>query len=265
MTDQKIEQDFLQHTPFLSEPNWVPVAKWVRNRFGNEYVANSKRVMLRRNFPLVYYFPKDDVNMDLLEKAGQSSESDDWGNPSVWHLKLDNKKTENAAWSYEKPTDKAPENIQNYIAFKWDAMDSWMEENDEVFVHPRDPYHRIDVCHSSRHVRIAVSGETVAETRCAAFLFETGLPVRYYFPKTSVRLDMLQPTNHQTNCPYKGTASYYSVVKRDQKFENLVWTYPFPNAEVLKIKSLVSFFTEKLDEVFIDGEKLPKQKTKWSD
>lgn len=73
---------------------------------------------------------------------------------------------------------------------------------------------------------------------------------------------MLQPTNHQTNCPYKGTASYYSVVKRDQKIENLVWTYPFPNAEVLKIKSLVSFFTEKLDEVFIDGEKLPKQKTK---
>jgi uncharacterized protein (DUF427 family) len=265
MTDESKEKVFFQHTPFLPEPKWIPVAKWVRNRFRCEYVASSKRVMLKRNFPMVYYFPKDDVNMKLLEKAGQSSESDEWGTPTAWHIEFNSEKKENAAWSYEQPTDKAPENIQNYIAFKWSAMDTWMEENEEVFVHPRDPYHRIDVCNSSRHVRIAVSGETIAETRCAVFLFETGLPVRFYFPKTSVRLGMLQPTDHHTHCPYKGKASYYSVTNGADTLKNLAWTYPFPNAEVLKIKALVAFFTEKLDEVFIDGKKLPKIKTKWSE
>jgi uncharacterized protein (DUF427 family) len=264
MTNKKNETDFCRYTPFLPEPSWVPVAKWIRVRLDNKYVASSKRVMLRRNSPLVYYFPKNDVNMDLLENAGQSAETDYWGAPTDWHIEINSKKTENVAWSYEEPADKAPENIRQYIAFKWNAMDTWMEENEEVFVHPRDPYHRIDVCNSSRHVQITVSGETVAETRCAVFLFETGLPVRYYFPKTSVRLDLLQPSSHHTQCPYKGKASYYSVINGGEAMKNLAWTYLFPNAEVLKIKALVAFFTERLDEVFVDGVKLPKMKTKWS-
>jgi uncharacterized protein (DUF427 family) len=129
-------------------------------------------------------------------------------------------------------------------------------------VHPRDPYHRIDVCNSSRHVRIVVSGKTVAETRCPVLLFETGLQVRFYIRKTDVQLDMLQPTDHQTQCPYKGITSYYSVNAGGNVTENLVWTYPFPNAEVFKIKDLVAFHTEKLDDVFIDGKKFPKYTAK---
>lgn len=152
--------------------------------------------------------------------------------------------------------------MENYIAFKWEAMDIWLEEDDEVRVHPRDPYHRIDVCNSSRHVRIVISGETVAETRRPVLLFETGLPSRFYIPKTDVKPGLLQPTNHQTKCPYKGTASYYSIKINDKELKNLVWTYPFPNAEVFKIKDRLAFYTEKLDEVFIDGEKLSQDKTR---
>lgn len=256
MTSQRAENIFLQYPPFISEPNWVPVAKWVRVRLGDDYIANSQQVMLKRKFPMVFFFPQDDVNMELLEAAGQSSRSDEWGAHTAWHVKTDYKKAENAAWSYEKPTTKAPENIDKYIAFNWHAMDAWLEEEEEVRVHPRDPYHRIDTCNSSRHVRISISGEVVAETRRPVLLFETGLPVRFYIPKTDVRLDMLQPTNHQTQCPYKGTASYYSIKNGSDTLKNLVWTYPFPNASVLKIKDMLAFFTEKLDDVFIDGRKL---------
>ncbi len=265
MTDQNLEDKYFQHTPSVSEPGWVPVAKWVRVRLGNEYIASSQRVMLKRGFPLVYFFPRYDINMELLEKSQQSDTADDWGNATRWHVKTDGKTAENAAWSYEEPTNKAPGSIEKYIAFKWEAMDAWLEEDDEVRVHPRDPYHRIDVCKSSRHVRVVIAGETVAETRRPVLLFETGLPVRFYIPKTDVRLDMLQPVDHQTRCPYKGTASYYTVNIGGDTLENIVWTYPFPNTEVLEIKDLVAFFTEKLDEIYIDGKKLPKVKTKWSD
>lgn len=260
MINQKSDNIYIKHPPFISEPNWVPVAKWMRVRLGNDYIANSQRVMLKRKFPMVYFFPQDDVNMKLLARVGQSSNSDEWGNHTEWHLKNNGKTLKNAAWSYEKPTDKAPENIEKYIAYKWNAMDAWLEEDEEVRVHPRDPYHRIDTCNSSRHVRISISGDVVAETRRPVLLFETGLPVRFYIPKTDVCLDMLQPTNHQTQCPYKGTASYYSIKNRSDTLKNLVWTYPFPNAVVLKIKDMLAFFTEKLDEVFIDEKKLPRDK-----
>lgn len=144
-------------------------------------------------------------------------------------------------------------------------MDIWLEEREEVRVHPRDPYHRIDVCTSSRQLRILAYGETLADTCCPVLLFETGLPVRFYMPKTDINPDMLEPTRQQTHCPYKGTASYYSVKGADgNKMENIAWFYPFPNEEVFKIKNLVAFFTEKLDDVFIDDVKLPKEKTKWS-
>jgi len=265
MSHSNFENNFFRHAPFISEPAWTPVAKRVRTRMGNKYIADSQRVMLKRKFPMVYFFHQQDVNMELLEAGEQSSKSDDWGKHTNWHIKTDGKKTENAAWSYERTTENAPENIEKYIAFKWGAMDAWLEENEEVRVHPRDPYHRIDVCRSTRHVLVVISGETVAETRCPVLLFETGLPVRFYIPKTDVRLDMLEPESHQTQCPYKGTASYYSIINGSDKLKNVVWYYPFPNAEVFKIKDMLAFFTEKLDEVFINGEKLPESKTKWSE
>jgi uncharacterized protein (DUF427 family) len=83
-------------------------------------------------------------------------------------------------------------------------IDHWYEEDEEVFVHPRDPYHRVDVLNSSRHVKILVDGEVVAETDRPRILFETGLPPRYYFPPEDVSEDVLLPSDKNTECPYKG-------------------------------------------------------------
>ena len=194
--------DTFFQTPRISEPDWIPVAKWIRVGFGNEYIASSRRVMLKRSFPMHYYFPRKDVNMKMLEENARSGEPDKWGEKKIWHISTSGEKAENAAWSFEKPADRAPQDIEKYIAFRWDAMDIWLEEDEEVRVHPRDPYHRIDVCKSSRKVKVLADGEVLAESRCPVLLFETGLPVRFYMPKTNVRMDMLEPTGHQTQCPY---------------------------------------------------------------
>ncbi len=97
--------------------------------------------------------------------------------------------------------------LRDHVTFEWAKMDAWFEEDDEVYVHARDPYKRVDVLHSSRHVKVVVAGEVVADTRAARqILFETGLPTRYYLPKADVRMDLLVPTDTETRCPYKGDA-----------------------------------------------------------
>ena len=95
--------------------------------------------------------------------------------------------------------------------FEWGAMDGWFEEDEEVFVHPRDPYKRVDALRSSRHVRVEVDGVVLAESDHPTILFETSLPPRYYLPKVDVRMDLLEPTDTVTRCPYKGQARYWSA------------------------------------------------------
>ena len=107
-------------------------------------------------------------------------------------------------------------------------------------------------------------GETVAETTRARFLFETGLPARYYVPPEDVRADLLVPSETVTACPYKGQASYHSLRVGAQTYENLVWFYPDPLPEVARIKDHLCFFNEKVDVILLDGEEVPKPKTKWS-
>lgn len=75
------------------------------------------------------------------------------------------------------------------VRVPWDAAERWLEEDEEVIVHPHDPYHRIEVLRSSRHVRVHVGGEPVAESTRPRILFETGLPPRYYLPREDVRAD----------------------------------------------------------------------------
>ncbi len=142
-------------------------------------------------------------------------------------------------------------------------IDAWFEEDEEVFVHPRDPYHRVDVLESSRHVKVTVNGEVVARTERPKILFETGLPPRYYIPPEDVRTDLLTPTDKKTSCPYKGVASYWSVEASGERAEDIVWGYPEPIAAVEKIRDHLSFFNEKVD-LEVDGEEQGKPRTQWS-
>ena len=155
-------------------------------------------------------------------------------------------------------------NLQDYCAFYWDRVDHWYEEDEEVFVHPRDPHKRVDTVPSSRPVRVILGGETVADTTRAHFLFETGLPTRYYIPAEDVRMDLLTPTDTKTRCPYKGTASYWTARIGEETFDDIVWAYPDPVPECPKIKDLMCFYNEKVDAVFVDGTETEKPVTKWS-
>jgi uncharacterized protein (DUF427 family) len=236
----------------------------VRVVLGGETVADSRRVKLMhetRHLP-VYYFPEEDVRMELLESTDHTTTCPFKGEASHWSVRVGENVAENAVWSYPDPIESAPP-IEGYLAFYWRKMDHWYEEDEEVFVHPRDPYHRVDVLESSRHVKVSVNGEVVAETDRPVVLFETGLPPRYYIPPEDVRKDVLVPSDRHTQCPYKGIASYHSVEVGGETKENVIWHYPEPIAAAEKIRGNLSFFNEKVD-LEVDGEPQERPQTQWS-
>ena len=236
----------------------------VRARFNGETVVDSRRVKLLHeagHLP-VYYFPEEDVRMDLLEESDHTTHCPFKGDASYWSVRVGDKVAENAAWSYPEPIDSARP-LAGLIAFYWRKMDHWYEEDEEVFVHPRDPYHRVDVLDSSRHVKVTLNGEVLAETERPKLLFETGLPPRYYIPPEDVRQEALVPSDMKTQCPYKGIASYYSVEAGGGRVENLVWYYPEPIPATGKIKDHLCFFNEKVD-LEVDGEMQERPQTPWS-
>ena len=240
-----------------------PTQRRVRVMFGGVTVADSRAVMLmlEQKRLAVYYFPAKDVREDLFVPTSFTSSHAGRGEASFYSVKVGDRIAEKAAWRYLQP-ERA--DLKDYVAFYWDKMDAWFEEDDEVFVHPRDPYHRVDVLLSSRHVKIVVGGVVVAETNRPRLLFETGLPTRYYIPKVDARLDLLTPTSTSTRCPYKGKAAYWSVNVNGREFKDIVWSYPAPIPECPKIENLLCFYDEKVDAVYVDGGLQPRPVTPWS-
>jgi uncharacterized protein (DUF427 family) len=236
----------------------------VRVVFGGETVADSRHVKLMHEKGLLplYYFPEEDVRMDLLEESDHTTYCPFKGDASYWSVRVGDEVAENAVWGYPEPIEDAPP-LSGYLAFYWRMMDHWHEEDEEVYVHPRDPYHRVDVLASSRHVRVSVNGEVVAETDRPKILFETGLPPRYYIPPEDVREEALVPSDKETQCPYKGVASYYSVEAGGEQVEDLIWYYSEPIPEAAKMKGHLAFFNEKVD-LEVDGEQQDRPKTQWS-
>jgi len=231
-----------------------PSHRRVRVRTGGEWIADTTRplLMLEEGLTPVYYLPKADVRMELLEPAEKRTRCDTKGEASYYTLHLPDRVEEGVAWSYEQPID-GQEQLAEHISFYWGRMDQWFEEDDEVFVHARDPYKRIDTLHSSRRVRVEVGGEIVAETERPLLLFETGLPTRYYIPSQDVRRELLETSESHTQCPYKGIASYHSVRAGGEVYNDIVWHYPFPIPECPKIEGLFAFYNEKVD-LYVDGE-----------
>ena len=168
-----------------------------------------------------------------------------------------------ALWAYPQPIPEAPP-LGEYVAFRWDAMDRWLEEDEEVHVHVRDPYTRVDILATSRAVRVELEGVVLAESTHARVLFETGLPPRWYLPTADVRADRLVPCpGVRTGCPYKGEADYHSVRLDDHEELALVWTYTRPRREVEPIAGRLCFFNERVD-LELDGELQERPRTQWS-
>jgi uncharacterized protein (DUF427 family) len=149
--------------------------------------------------------------------------------------------------------------LAGYVQVDWDAADRWLEEDEEIVGHPRDPFHRIDTRESSRHVVVSLDGEVVAESRKPTLLFETGLPVRYYLPREDVRLDLLGASDERTTCAYKGHASYFGT----DAHPDIAWTYLEPLRDAEQIRGLVAFFNERAD-ITVDGEPQERPATQWS-
>jgi uncharacterized protein (DUF427 family) len=237
----------------------------VRAILGNETIADSVHtvMLLEQEHTPVYYFPPGDVRLDLMEPTTKRTHCPHKGDASYWTVRAGERVSEDAAWSYQTPIP-GREHIAGYVAFYWDRMDRWFEEDDEVFVHPRSPYHRVDVLNSSRHVQVIVGGEVVADTQRPRLLFETGLPTRYYIPVLDVRMELLEASATETRCPYKGIARYWSVRAGGSLHEDLVWSYPLTIQECPKIENLLSFFNERVDAILVDGMEVPRPHTQWS-
>jgi uncharacterized protein (DUF427 family) len=245
---------------------WEDARRRVRAVFTGVTVAESRRVMLLQEFGRlpVFYFPMEDVRMDLMEMSDQRTHSSLKGEASYWTLRVGDRAAENAAWSYPQPLPEAPQ-IQGYLAFYWDKMDAWYEEEEQVFAHARDPYKRADILPSARHVRIVLGGVTIADTWRPQLLIETGLPIRYYIPQEDIRMELLEPTETTTRCPYKGQATYWSVRVGEVVFKDIVWSYQEPLPACMPIAHLLSFFNERVDAIYVDDELLPVPKTPWSE
>jgi uncharacterized protein (DUF427 family) len=199
------------------------------------------------SFP-AYYVPVEDVRAELVE-TGDTSRSPSRGTAVVLDVRSGDRTAPAAAVRYD---DSPIEALRGHVRIDWNAMDEWLEEDEPVYTHPRDPYSRVDILASSRHVEVRVDGVLVADSHQPRILYETGLPPRYYLPMTDVRTDLLRPSGATSHCPYKGTASYWDVVIGEAVHEGLVWGYRTPLPESMKIAGLLAFYDEKVD-VTVDG------------
>jgi uncharacterized protein (DUF427 family) len=235
--------------------------KRVRTYLSGQVVADTVAPLLVWEGPHypAYYIPAGDVRAKLIP-AGPGAHSPSRGDAELFDVVAGDATAPGAARRYP---DSPIEAIRHAIRIDWDTMDEWLEEDEPVYTHPRDPYHRIDILASSRHVEVSVDGVNVADSHQPRVLFETGLPPRYYLPLTDIRLDLLRPSATVTHCPYKGAATYWSVAVGDRMCVDLVWTYRAPLAESQKIAGLACFYNERVD-LRIDGTDRERPHTQFS-
>jgi len=210
----------------------------------------------------VYYFPKSDVRWEYLEHTEHTTHCPRKGDAEYWSIVVGDRRIENAVWSYPVPIDGAPD-LSQYVAFYWHRVDHWFEEDEEVFVHARDPYKRVEALRSSRHVEVRIDGQLVADTVKPVLLFETGLPTRYYIPMIDICLDLFHASDTVTACPYKGTARYMSLRGGGDGGKDIAWVYPTPIPQIPTIENHVAFFNERVD-ISVDGQLQERPTTKWS-
>jgi uncharacterized protein (DUF427 family) len=237
-------------------------AKRIRGYLDGTLVVDSIRPLLvweHPNYP-AWYLPVEDVTADLLEPNERVDRSPARGPAHRFDLVVGDHRVPDAAWHHpDSPIDE----LHGHVRFEWGALDAWFEEDEQVYVHPRDPYKRVDVLRSSRHVVIRIDGQVVADSTRPTLLFETSLPTRYYLPKTDLRLDLLTSTSSQTQCPYKGTAEYYTATVEGTEHVDIAWWYRHPAHESAGIAGLVAFYDEKVD-VEVDSVAQERPRTHFS-
>lgn len=247
----------------LVTPNHIePVPRRIRGTLGGDVVFDTTRARYVWEIPPYpqYYIPLADVNPAALVDEHRT-EPLPRGTAARHGLRVGDHSRRNCALVFG---DDALPGLAGMVRFDWDALDAWFEEDERVFVHPRNPYSRVDAVRSTRHVRIELDGVTLAESATPVLLFETGLPTRYYLPRTAVNFQHLVSSDTVTACPYKGTTTgYWSVRIGDTSYPDLAWCYDFPTRESQPIAGLIAFYNEKVD-IVVDGVRRDRPHTHFS-
>jgi uncharacterized protein (DUF427 family) len=239
----------------------APVPRRVRAMLGGRVVLDTVRALYVWEVPYYpqYYIPVADVAPGVLIDE-QHPQRLSRGTARRHGLAAGGENRPGAARVYG---DDAMAGLAGTARFEWSALDAWFEEDEEVFVHPRSPYTRVDALRSTRTVRVELDGVLLAESRSPVLVFETGLPTRYYLNRTEVDFSSLVPSDTRTACPYKGTSGYWSVRAGETVHPDLAWAYDFPTRQLLPIAGLIAFYNEKVD-ITIDGQRQDRPTTHFS-
>jgi uncharacterized protein (DUF427 family) len=233
-----------------------PVPRRIRAFVGATTIVDTiaARYVWERPYYPQYYIPLTDVLPGVLVPEGQS-EVTDRGVADLHTVRVDGGERAHAARVLATST---VAGLDGTVRFEWTAADAWFEEDEQVFVHPRNPYVRVDALRSTRPVRVALDGVVLAESSSPVMVFETGLPTRYYLNRTDVDFTHLTATDTVTACPYKGTTSgYWSARVGDKTRHDVAWTYDFPTLQLLPIAGLIAFYNEKVD-LYVGDELLAR-------
>lgn len=247
LSHAKATQNVATNGTVATQPN----PRRIRAYFGGEVVVDTTEsvYLFEKDHLPAYYIPWADVRTDLLIETATTTVCPRKGTATYRTIESGGKTSVDALWTYPEALDDALD-LSGYVSFYWDRVDAWFEEDEQVFVHPRDPYVRIDVLPTSRHIEVYLGEVLVAETTRAQVLFETGLPPRYYIPRIDVKNWLFTESTTTTACPYKGTASYVSVPSGPQ---DVAWFYPQTLAAVSGIENHLSFYSARGARILVDG------------
>ncbi|KAJ3770586.1 DUF427-domain-containing protein [Lentinula raphanica] len=241
--------------PDLTKMHIENCLKRVRGFFGGVFIVDTRKAKLvwEHQWYPQYYFLDSELPSKYLDSGSKQTLPD---GSTRYDIVVGDKREPEAVIVFGDSNG----NRAGLFKIVYKSMEKWFEEDEQVFVHPKDPYKRVDVLQSSRHIRVEVNGVEVANTYKPRLLFETNLPVRTYIPQTDCKLEFLVPSDLQTACPYKGVAEYYHVRTADVGADNVVWWYQNPTLECAAIKGYYAFYDEKVD-IWVDGEKQARPKT----
>jgi uncharacterized protein (DUF427 family) len=248
--------------PTVSVDHIAPVPRRIRATLAGRTVLDTTHALYLWEWPYYpqYLIPTADVDPDALIRTREEHRLSR-GTVTTVGLRVEGVERLAAGHRYE--VSRLAE-LPGMIRFEWNALDAWFEEDERVFVHPRNPYVRVDALRSSRDVRVEFEGVVVAHSSAPVLVFETGLPTRYYFDRTAVDFRHLQPSATQTSCPYKGqTSAYWSIEAGGRAEPDIAWSYDFTTRELQPIAGLIAFYNEKV-EIYVDDEPQPHPRTPFS-
>ena len=228
---------------------FTPDPRRLRAMLGGTVVLDTVRAHLLHETQIMprIYAPLEDYRQDLLTPTDTTTHCPFKGDANYWTVAADGKEILDGLWGYAAPTEAAPF-LKGYASLFEDNLDAWFVEEDRVFGHLKDPYHRVDAPPSTRPVVVRIGGEEVARSARPVLVFETGLPVRAYVPPADVHgAAVTVGSGRRAVCPYKGESLYWTV----GGVEDAAWSYEAPLPDALKALGHLCF-DDALEDVEVE-------------